>query len=88
MLTRSKFSFDREVVEELIGFLETAGSPALAAPISVTLPDPWDQMFIEVSISSQADFLVSRNLKHFAEKARAGVSVVSPRAFLEMLLAG
>lgn len=32
-----------EVVEELVGFLEAAGSPTLATPLAATLPDPWDQ---------------------------------------------
>jgi len=88
VLTRSKFSFDREAVEELISFLEAAGTPTLAAPLPVTLPDPWDQMFIEVAVASQADFLVTANLKHFPEEAQAGVSVVSPRTFLEVMLTG
>lgn len=88
VLTRTKFSFDRDLIEELIGFFEAAGSPTLAAPLAVTLPDPWDQMFIEVAVSSNADFLVTGNLKHFPETARAGVSVISPREFLDVLLAG
>jgi putative PIN family toxin of toxin-antitoxin system len=88
VLTRTKFSFDPDQVEEPIGFLEAAGSPTLAAPLAVTLPDPWDQMFIEIAVSSNADFLVTGNLKHFPETARAGVRVVSPRAFLDLLLEG
>jgi len=88
VLTRTKFSLDRERVEELIGFLEAAGSPTLAAPLAGTLPDPWDQMSIEVAVSSNADFLVTGNLKHFPEEARAGVKVVSPRAFLDVILTG
>ena len=88
VLTRPKFSFDRALVDELIGFLESAGSPTLAAPLAVDLPDPWDQMFIEVAVSSGADFLVTGNLKHFPENAREGVRVVSPRDFLDALLAG
>lgn len=88
VLTRSKFSFDRELIEELVGFLEAAGSPTLAAPLAVTLPDPWDQMFIEVAVAGEADFLVTGNLKHFPEPARAGVRVVSPREFLDALLKG
>ena len=88
VLTRSKFSFDRELVEELVGFLEAAGLPSLAAPLAVTLPDPWDQMFIEVAVAGEADFLVTGNLKHFPEQARGGVRVVSPREFLDALLKG
>lgn len=88
VLTRTKFAFDRELVEELIGFLESAGSPTLATPLAVTLPDPWDQMFVEVAVSSNADCLVTGNLRHFPETARAGVRVVSPREFLDVLLQG
>ncbi|NNJ97673.1 MAG: putative toxin-antitoxin system toxin component, PIN family [Gammaproteobacteria bacterium] len=88
VLTRTKFSFDLDLVEELIGFLEAAGSPTLASPLAVKLPDPWDQMFIEVAVSSNAGFLVTGNLKHFPETARAGIRVVSPRAFLDLLLEG
>ena len=88
VLTRTKFAFDRELVEELIGFLESAGSPTLATPLAVTLPDPWDQMFVEVAVSSNADCLVTGNLRHFPEPARAGVRVVSPREFLDVLLQG
>jgi len=42
VLTQTKVPFDRDMVEELIGYLEAAGSPALAAPLPVTLPDAWD----------------------------------------------
>ena len=87
-LTRTRFSFDLDLVAELIGFLEAAGSPTLAAPLAVTLPDPWDQMFIEAAVASNADILVTGNLKHFPETARAGIRVVSPRAFLDLLLEG
>jgi len=45
-------------------------------------------MFIEVAVASEADFLVTGNLKHFPETARAGVRVVSPREFLDVLLEG
>ncbi len=86
VLARGKFSFDRELVEELITFLEAAGSPTLAAPLAPALPDPGDQMFIEVAVASQADFLVTGNLKHFPDKATEGVSVISPRAFLDAML--
>ena len=88
VLTRTKFAFARELVEELIGFIESAGSPTLATPLAVTLPDPWDRMFVEVAVSSNADCLVTGNLRHFPETARAGVRVVSPREFLDVLLQG
>ena len=86
VLSRPKFSFDPHLVEELIGFLESAGLPTLADPLALELPDPWDQMFVEVAVSSAADFLITGNLKHFPENARMGVRVVPPREFLDALL--
>ena len=86
VLTRDKFSFDRELVKELVAFLEAAGSATLAAPLSLSLPDAGDQMFIEVAVVSRADFLVTGNLKHFPDRARERVAVVSPREFLDVML--
>ena len=88
VLTRTRFWFERELVEELIEFIEAAGSPTLAPPLAVTLPDPWDQMFIEVAVPSHAEFLVTGNRRHFPQTARSGVRVVSPREFLDVLLEG
>jgi putative PIN family toxin of toxin-antitoxin system len=86
VLSRGKFAFDRELVAEVLSFLEAAGFPALAQPLDLVLPDPADQMFIEVAVFSQADFLVTGNLKHFPRSARRGIAVVSPREFLDALL--
>ena len=86
VLTRGKFSFDRDLVDELISFLEAAGSPTLAAPLPIALLDSGNQMFIEVAVASQADFLVTGNLKHFPDEATESVSVLSPREFLDAIL--
>ena len=86
VLARGKFAFDTELVEGLLAFLEAAGTPILAPPLDLTLPDPADQMFIEVAVFGSADFLVTGNLKHFPKAARKGIAVVSPRAFIEELL--
>ncbi len=86
VLSRDKFSFDQALVEELLGFLEGAGVPALAEPLDLALPAPEDQMFIEVAVSGKAEFLVTGNLKHFPKSMRAGIAVVSPRGFLDAFL--
>ena len=86
VLSRGKFDFDSELVAELLPFLEAAGFPTLAQPLDLALPDPSDQMFIEVAVFGQADFLVTGNLKHFPKSARQGIVVVPPRAFIDALL--
>ena len=51
-------------------------------------PDEDDVVFLEVALQTSARVVVTGNLKHFPEKARAGVKVVSPREFLDVLLEG
>lgn len=86
VLFRDKFAFDRDIVEELLGFMERAGTPILTEPLDLSLPDPEDQMFIEVAVFSKADFLVTGNLRHFPKSMRERIAVVSPREFLEAVL--
>ena len=86
VLSRDKFAFPQPPVEELLGFLEGAGVSVLAEPLDLVLPDPEDQMFIEVAVSGKAEYLVTGNLKHFPKSLRAGITVVSPREFLDAVL--
>lgn len=86
VLSRDKFAFDQALVEELLGFLEGAGVSILTEPLDLALPDPEDQMFIEVAVSGKAEFLVTGNLKHFPKLLRQGIAVVSPREFLDAVL--
>ncbi len=86
VLSRGKFAFDSELVAELLSFLEAGGFPTLAQPLDLALPDSTDRMFIEVAVFSQADFLVTGNLRHFPKSARQGIAVVSPREFIDALL--
>lgn len=51
------------------------------------LPDPKDGPFLGLAHSAGA-WLVAGNLKHFPESARAGVTVLSPAAYLAWLESG
>jgi uncharacterized protein len=48
------------------------------------LPDPADEPFLGLAKASGA-WLVTGNLKHFPERARNGVTVVSPAVYLKDL---
>lgn len=58
---------------------------ALRVPIDpvwpLDLPDPKDAVFLALAKASGAA-LITGNLRHFPEKARAGVPVLSPSDFL------
>lgn len=50
------------------------------------LPDPNDDMVVELAIASQAELIVTHNLRDFAPATRLGLRVVAPGEFLKHLL--
>jgi predicted nucleic acid-binding protein len=56
-------------------------------PWPLAMPDPKDAPFLALARAAGA-WLVTGNLKHFPEKSRSGVTVLSPADYLDHLLAG
>ena len=83
VLGRPSFPFAEKNVAVLMAQIRTGGELATANPLSVRLPDPDDEPFLEVAASAMVEFLVTGNLKHFPRERRQGVRVVSPRELLE-----
>ena len=87
VVRRSKFrayGFPPSWLEPLIDITLHLPDPALWPH---SLPDPKDAPFLALAHATGA-WLVTGNVKHFPEKARAGVTVVSPAEYLAHLLAG
>jgi len=82
VLTRPKFTFDARAVEDLLIFIEQAGTGVATLPLAVALPDPDDVIFLEVAATTQAT-LVTGNLRHYPTEQCANVVVLSPSAFLD-----
>ncbi len=47
--------------------------------------DPDDDMFLETAVTGGADFLVTKNLKHFPRKSYGNVRIVNVSTFLKEL---
>jgi putative PIN family toxin of toxin-antitoxin system len=47
--------------------------------------DPLDNRFLECAVSGKADYLVTKNIRHFPPKEYQGVKIVRIRQFLEVL---
>jgi uncharacterized protein len=47
--------------------------------------DPSDNRFLECAVAGGADYLVTKNIRHFPPKEYAGVKIVRIRAFLRAL---
>jgi len=84
VLRRKEFGFSRRRVAEVLDALEQDGHPLTARPLSVRLPDPADEPFLEVAAAARA-CVITGNMRHFPPSRRGGVAVLSPREFLEQL---
>jgi len=88
VLLRAKFAFSRTTVRHFLAEIRTSATmtePALdLSPELVT--DALDLPILSTAVAGSADYLVTGNIKHFPTKCR-GVSVVTPREFLEAWLA-
>ena len=85
VLSRSKFKFERSAIDDFIEQLKADGLEVTGAPLPSRLPDPDDEMFLEVVVAGNASCLVTGNLKHFPEEGRAGVRVLTPRQLVDLL---
>lgn len=68
--------------------LETLQSQAVWVEPFVELAvcrDGSDNRFLECAVSGRADYLVTKNIKHFPYKAFQGVKIVRIRVFLDVL---
>jgi len=86
VLTRPKFGLPREVVEALIAYIERKSEFVVPAEtIEIITIDPKDNMFLECAVAGQVDLIVSGDPHLNALKNFRGISIVTPRDFLERL---
>ena len=56
---------------------------AVAFPLTSALPDPDDALFPEVALAGCAEALIAGNIRHDSARARHGIPVLDPAAFLD-----
>jgi len=49
------------------------------------LPDPGDDMVLELAVSAGCQYIVTFNRRHFAGSEKFGIKIVTPREFLEQI---
>jgi len=82
VLRRPKFRFQPDKVAALLDLIEHRGRIVASSPLPAVLPDPDDQPFLEVAVTSQAVCLVTGNQAHFPAQQTQGIPVLSPRQFI------
>ncbi|MFQ5641626.1 MAG: putative toxin-antitoxin system toxin component, PIN family, partial [bacterium] len=66
VLNRPIFQFSKEKqITPLLTYIENAGNFVTSFPLHSALPDPDDQMFLEVAHTAKAEAIITGNKKHF-----------------------
>jgi putative PIN family toxin of toxin-antitoxin system len=79
VLTRAKFNFNRELVNDFLEFIKIYGEYVLAEPQNIPFTDEDDKIFYDALKSSDANYIITGNKKHYPKDKR----IVSPREFKE-----
>jgi putative PIN family toxin of toxin-antitoxin system len=78
-----ELGIERDFVPQILEAFESNGESVVALPLKNRLPDPDDEMFLEVAITGGANFLVTFNLKHFPAK-HSRIRFLQPKTFLDV----
>jgi putative PIN family toxin of toxin-antitoxin system len=82
VLMRPKFDFLRGNLEKLFQELQAEASWVDSAPTAFKTKDPNDQIFLDLAVSAQADFLITGNIKDYPSSPKVPVQICSPAAYL------
>jgi len=84
VLRRPQLHLMPDDAAEVLEWIRSVSEPVGAVPLSAELPDPGDMPFLEVAASAGA-ILVTGNTRHYPKRSRVGVTVLSPREFIELV---
>ncbi|MFZ3138592.1 MAG: putative toxin-antitoxin system toxin component, PIN family [Thermodesulfovibrionales bacterium] len=82
VLRRPKFHFEDEKVTALLDYIVHRGQTVAFSPLVNSLPDPDDEIFLAIAVASQAACLITGNQGHFPAELCHGITIYSPREFL------
>ena len=82
VLDRPKFNCDKEKISTLLKEIEFTGELALGIPLKESLPDPDDNMFLEIALAGNAECIITGNLNHFLKELCFSIPVFSPSIFV------
>jgi putative PIN family toxin of toxin-antitoxin system len=80
ILKKSKFNFDNILVDEFLDFIKENGEYIIAEPQKIKFADEDDKMFYDVYKSSDANYIITGNKKHFPKEK----NIITPREYIEL----
>jgi predicted nucleic acid-binding protein len=88
-LTRPEHLAPGRTDEEAMEFVRFLGSAARLQPIYFLwrpyLPDPGDDMILELALAAGCRYIVTHNVRHFAGCQKLGIEAVTPGEFMKLL---
>ena len=86
VLARPEFGFPAASVARVLQSIVAASEVCIVTIIGPVLPDPNDQVFIDLALSADVDALVTGNRKHFGPlSGGARPLILSPRELVDLV---
>jgi putative PIN family toxin of toxin-antitoxin system len=82
---RGKYGLTEQDIETVMGLILLRGEAVVPQEHIVACRDPRDDQFLEVAVSGKADVLVTGDEDLLVLHPFAGIPILPPAAFLEML---
>lgn len=84
--TKNETVFSENDIEDLIDFICSIGRKYSTHYLwRPTLKDPDDEMILELAVASQAEYIVTYNLKDFVKSNYFGIKVITPAQLLKKI---
>lgn len=83
---RAKLGLTRKNVEDLIDYLcAQANHHEIYFLWRPTLPDPYDELVLELAVAARCEFVVTHNLRDFSGSEQFGIRPITPGEFLQLI---
>jgi putative PIN family toxin of toxin-antitoxin system len=80
VLKKSKFNFDNMLIDEFLNFVKDNGEYIIAEPQKIKFDDEDDKLFYDVYKSSDANYIITGNKKHFPKEK----DIITPREYIKL----
>jgi uncharacterized protein len=70
-------------VEKTLQALYLTGILFTPKACGIQLPDSGDQIYLDLALAANAEYIITGNKKHFPEKLCEGIKVLTPNEFLK-----
>jgi putative PIN family toxin of toxin-antitoxin system len=80
VLKKSKFNFDNALVDDFLDFIKENGEYIVTEPQAVKFEDEDDKAFYDAYKSSDANYIITGNKKHFPKEN----NIITPKEYIEL----